>query len=138
MFGGRCNKYANIRKKKIFNEAEVVDYIEKRNDILFKDCAPDPAALVKKKDYIVGIPRCFSIYTLWPLYSWFFHSLGIETLVSCDVSHEGTARVESNYCFPAEIAHGAVQDIFDRKTDFIFLPHFRDMESYEKDGVANF
>ncbi|MEN6423486.1 MAG: acyl-CoA dehydratase activase [Smithella sp.] len=138
MFGGRCNKYANIRKKKVFNEAEVVDYIEKRNDILFKECAPDPASLLKKKDYIVGIPRCFSIYTLWPLYSWFFHSLGIETLVSCDISHEGTARVESNYCFPAEIAHGAVQDIFDRKTDFIFLPHFRDMESYEKDGIANF
>ncbi|MFA5321032.1 MAG: acyl-CoA dehydratase activase [Smithella sp.] len=138
MFGGRCNKYANLRKKKVFNEAEVVDYIEKRNDILFNQCAPDPASLVRKKDFVVGIPRCFSIYTLWPLYSWFFHSLGIETFLSRDISHQGTARVESNYCFPAEIAHGAVQDIFDRKTDFIFLPHFRDMESYEKDGVANF
>ena len=28
MFGGRCNKYANIRKKKVFNEEEVIDYIE--------------------------------------------------------------------------------------------------------------
>ena len=46
--------------------------------------------------------------------------------------------MESNYCFPAEIAHGAVQDIFNRKIDYIFLPHFRDMESYEKNAPANF
>ncbi len=138
MFGGRCNKYANIRKKKTINESEVFDYIEKRNDLLFKECAPDPDELIKKKDFIVGIPRCFSIYTLWPLYSWFFHALGVETVVSKNISHEGTARVESSYCFPAEIAHGAVQDIFDRNLDYIFLPHFRDMESYEKDSPANF
>ncbi len=138
MFGGRCNKYANIRKKKVFDEAEVVDYIEKRNDILFRQCAPDPASLVRKRDFVVGIPRCFSIYTLWPMYAWFFHTLGIETLVSSEILPEGTARVESNYCFPAEIAHGAVQDIINRKTDYIFLPHFRDMESYEEIAPASF
>jgi len=31
-----------------------------------------------------------------------------------------------------------VQDIFDHKVDYIFLPHFRDMESYEKNVPANF
>ncbi len=138
MFGGRCNKYANIRKKKTINESDVFDYIEKRNDILFRECAPNPDSFIRKKDFIVGIPRCFSIYTLWPLYSWFFHALGIETIVSKNISPEGIARVESNYCFPAEIAHGAVQDIFDHNPDYIFLPHFRDMESYEQTAPANF
>jgi predicted CoA-substrate-specific enzyme activase len=138
MFGGRCNKYANLRKKKVFDEASVTDYIEKRNEILFQTCAPDPESLVTKKPFVVGIPRCFSIYTLWPLYSWFFHTLGVETFVSEEIAHEGIARVESSYCFPAEIAHGAVQDIFNRKIDYIFLPHFRDMESYESDVQANF
>jgi predicted CoA-substrate-specific enzyme activase len=138
MFGGRCNKYANIRKKKVINEAEVFDYIEQRNNLLFKECAPDPEKLIRKKDCVVGIPRCFSIYTLWPLYSWFFHSLGVETFISKEISPDGVARVESNYCFPAEIAHGAVQNIFNRNPDYIFLPHFKDMESYEKDSPANF
>lgn len=138
MFGGRCNKYANIRKKKDFNEQDVIDYIEKRNDILFQECAPSSEKLVQRKDFVVGIPRCFSFYTLWPLYAWFFHTLGVKTLLSREVSREGTARVESAYCFPAEIAHGAVQDIFEQNTDFIFLPHFRDMESYEKNTPANF
>jgi predicted CoA-substrate-specific enzyme activase len=138
MFGGRCNKYANIRKKKVVNENEVFDYIEERNNLLFHECAPDPQELIRSKDYVVGIPRCFSIYTLWPLYSWFFHTLGVETVLSKNVSHEGTARVEASYCFPAEIAHGAVQDIFDRNLDYIFLPHFKDMESYEDDAPAVF
>ncbi len=138
MFGGRCNKYANIRKKKEFDETQVIDYIEKRNDILFRQCAPAAETLVKQKPFVVGIPRCFSFYTLWPLYAWFFHSLGIETFVSQDILPEGTARVESSYCFPAEIAHGAAQDIFNRDIDYIFLPHFRDMESYEPNTPASF
>ncbi len=138
MFGGRCNKYTNIRKKNVFNESECTDYIEKRNDIIFHQCAPDSDKLIRKKDFVVGIPRCFSFYTLWPLYAWFFHWLGVETVVSEEILQDGTARVESNYCFPAEIAHGAVQDIVNRHCDYIFLPHFRDMESYEKSVPANF
>ena len=42
MFGGRCNKYANIRKKKVFEEAKIFNYIEKREELLFQGCAPDP------------------------------------------------------------------------------------------------
>lgn len=138
MFGGRCNKYANIRKKKRVDERNAVDYIELRNDIMFKQCAPDPGKLIRKKDSVVGIPKCFSVYTLWPLYAWFFHRLGVQTILSEKIPPEGTARVESNYCFPAEIAHGAVQDVFNQNIDFIFLPHVRDMESYEESTPANF
>ncbi|THB67438.1 MAG: activase, partial [Spirochaetaceae bacterium] len=135
-FGGRCNLYANSRKKKNFDEANVVNYVEKRMDLMFQEMAPPETAA--KRDITVGIPRAFSVYTMYPLYSWFFHELGIKTVLSEDISQEGVARVESTYCFPAEIAHGAVQDILDRGADYIFLPHFRDMPSYEKDVHANF
>ncbi len=139
MFGGRCNKYANIRKKKIFDETKIFNYIEKRNDLLFKECAPDAGTFIKKRDFTVGIPRAFSIYTLWPLYSWFFHVLGIEARLSKDISVEGMARTESDYCFPAEIAHGAVQSLLDEGgIDYLFVPHFRDLESYETDVHATF
>ncbi|MFC1504608.1 acyl-CoA dehydratase activase [Spirochaetota bacterium] len=138
MFGGRCNKYANMRKKKQYNESEIFNYVDRRMDLLLSECAPDPEGLDRKRDFIIGIPKCFSIYTLYPLYSWFFHELGIETILSKNISHEGTARIESSYCFPAEIAHGATQDIYDHKVDFIFVPHFRDMPSYEDSVHANF
>ncbi len=138
MFGGRCNKYANKRKNKDFDESEVFNYIEQRNELLFNICAPNKEDFEKKRDFTVGIPMAFSIYTLWPLYSWFFHQLGIETRLSEEICHDGIARTEGAYCFPAEIAHGAVQDIINVNNDYIFVPHFRDMESYEKDVHANF
>lgn len=138
MFGGRCNKYANSRKKTEVNETEIFNYIEKRDELMFKECAPPAEKFVKRKDYTVGIPRGFSVYTLYPLYSWFFHTLGIEIKLSDSIDPEGITRVESAYCFPAEIVHGAMESVIKDGADFIFIPHFRDMPSYEKDVHANF
>lgn len=138
MFGGRCNKYANSRKKTHIDEAAVFNYIDKRDDLLFQECAPLESEFVKKKDYTVGVPKGFSVYTLWPLYSWFFHTLGINVKLSETIEPAGIAKVESAYCFPAEIVHGAMQSSIDEGVDFFFIPHFRDMPSYEKDVHANF
>jgi predicted CoA-substrate-specific enzyme activase len=137
MFGGRCSKYTNTSKN-IKSDDKIINYIDKRNDLLFKTFAAPAQDLKPKRDYTVGIPRCFSVHTLYPLYSWFFHELGIKTVLSDEIAHEGVARVESAYCFPAEIAHGAVQDILNKKCDYIFVPHFRDMPSMEEDVHANF
>lgn len=136
MFGGRCNKYTNMRKA--LKDVPVFDYVTKRNDLLFEEYAPKADTFVAKRNYTIGIPRAFSVHTLYPLYSWFFHELGIRTFLSDEVAHEGVARVESSYCFPAEIAHGAVQDCLNKGADYILLPHFRDMPSYEEDVHANF
>ncbi len=136
MFGGRCSKYANKRKKRIINENEVVDFIEKRNELLFCECAPQETP--RDASITVGIPLCFSTYTLWPLYSWFFNELGVATVTSDKISEEGMAKVESAYCFPAEIAHGAVKNILDKHVDYIFLPHIKEMESYQDDARATF
>ncbi|MBN1501897.1 MAG: activase [Spirochaetes bacterium] len=137
MFGGRCNKYSNTRKK-IQSEAVVVDYIEERDRLIFSECVPGETDFTKKRDYVIGIPRAFSIHSLYPFYTWFFNELGIKTVLSDDVNSDGTARAESTYCFPAEIAHGAVQDVWNKGVDYIFIPHFRDMPSHEEDVHANF
>ncbi|MDR2905939.1 MAG: acyl-CoA dehydratase activase [Helicobacteraceae bacterium] len=134
-FGGRCNKYANLRKKVKENAAN--NYIERRQKLLFEDCAA-PSELTPRRDFIVGIPRAFSTHTLYPLYSWFFYELGVKTILSTEVDREGVAKTESAYCFPAEIAHGAVQDLLNKGADYILLPHFRDMPSYESEVHANF
>ncbi|MDR2516978.1 MAG: acyl-CoA dehydratase activase [Spirochaetaceae bacterium] len=135
MFGGRCNKYTNMRKR--VEDVPVFDYVEKRQQLLFTAYAA-PTEEHYRRAYTVGIPRCFSVHTLYPLYSWFFHELGIKTFLSEEVAHGGVARAESTYCFPAEIAHGAVQDCLDKGADYVFLPHFRDMPSYEGEVHANF
>ena len=137
MFGGRCNKYANMRKA--VAELPVFDYTEKRQQLLFEEYgAPPLEDKEKKRDFTVGIPRALSVHTLYPLYSWFFFSLGVSAFLSSEVAREGVARVESAYCFPAEIAHGAVQDCLNKGADYVLLPHFRDMPSYEEQIHANF
>jgi len=136
MFGGRCNKYTNMRKK--VNDIPVFDYVEKRQKMLFEEFAAPRLTSDYKRPYTVGIPRAFSVHTLYPLYSWFFHELGIKTFLSTEVAHEGIARAEAQYCFPAEIAHGAIQDCLDKGADYVLLPHFHDMPSYEENVHANF
>ncbi len=138
MFGGRCNKFANSRKKTELDKSQIFNYVERREELLFKEMVPSPETFIPKKDFVVGVPKAFSVYTLWPFYSWFFHTLGIKTVLSTDIKPEGIAKVESAYCFPSEIAHGAVQDIIDKDVDFIFVPHFRDMPSQVEDVHANF
>jgi predicted CoA-substrate-specific enzyme activase len=145
MFGGRCNKYTNMRKN--VKDVPVFDYVEKRQKMLFEEFAAPNTGSGEwgvgsreqvKRNFVIGIPRAFSVHTLYPLYSWFFHELGIKTFLSTEVAHAGVARSESTYCFPAEIAHGAVQDCLDKGADFVLLPHFRDMPSYEDEVHANF
>jgi predicted nucleotide-binding protein (sugar kinase/HSP70/actin superfamily) len=158
MFGGRCNKYTNMRKT--VKDVPVFDYVEKRQKLMYEEFAapcsgewgmgngehdsqstphsPLPTPHNYKRPFSVGIPRAFSTHSLYPLYSWFFYELGIKTILSTEVAHEGVARAESTYCFPAEIAHGAVQDCLDKGADYVLLAHFRDMPSYEEEVHANF
>ncbi|MBI5507411.1 MAG: activase [Deltaproteobacteria bacterium] len=134
-FGGRCSKFTNARKKRRVNREQAIDYTELRHQMLFTDFAPKPETLVAKTDKKVGVPLAFSVHSLWPFYSWFFHSLGVRAELSQEIVPEGIAKQESSYCFPAEIAHGAVQDILNRGADYLFLPHFRDMPSMEEEPV---
>ncbi|MCK5690894.1 activase, partial [Myxococcota bacterium] len=134
-FGGRCSLYTNKRKKRSIDEAEVVDYTTVRQQMVFEDFAPNVDDFISRSDKVVGVPRTFSIHSLWPFYSHFFHYLGVRTFLTDDIKQEGLAKMESNYCFPTEIAHGAVQDALDRGADYVFLPHFRDMPSDEKGEV---
>jgi predicted nucleotide-binding protein (sugar kinase/HSP70/actin superfamily) len=104
---------------------------------MFIESAPDVHAFTPAKNFTVGIPKCLSYYSLRPFYAWFFHTLGIKVVLPRTISDVGSARVESNYCYPAEIAHGTIQDLVDQKVDYIFIPHFKDIQSYEKNVQCN-
>jgi predicted CoA-substrate-specific enzyme activase len=130
-FGGRCSLYTNQRKKRKIRSSEVVDYTQERTRMLFEEFTPSPNTFQARSRHVVGVPLAFSVHSVWPFYSWFFHSLGVKALISSKILPEGIAKQESNYCFPAEIAHGAIQDMLDKGMDYVFLPHFRDMPSME-------
>jgi predicted CoA-substrate-specific enzyme activase len=130
-FGGRCSLYTNMRKKRKTDSKHIVDYTQERSRLIFEEFAPSPDTFVARSSRVVGVPLAFSVHSLWPFYAMFFHTLGITTRLSTKVAPHGIARLESNYCFPAEIAHGAIQDVLDGGADYVFLPLFRDMPTLE-------
>ncbi len=134
-FGGRCSKFTGARRRLPGSERDAVDHVAWRHDEVFERAAPDPARFRPRTDRVVGVPRALSVHSLWPLYARFFHELGVRAVLSERIAPEGVARQESSYCFPVEIAHGAIQDLLDRRADFLFLPHFRDMPSMESGKV---
>jgi predicted CoA-substrate-specific enzyme activase len=129
-FGGRCSKYAAAKRRKQ-KDVETVDYTEVRATMI-EDFCPKPSDLSQRTDKVVGIPRAFSFHSLRPFYSWYFHLLGVPTVTSDAISKKGIAKVESSYCFPAEIAHGAVENVLEKNVDYVFLPHFANMPSMEE------
>lgn len=132
-FGGRCSKYSAVGRNLKKSDNDATDYIEMRKRMLLEEFSPEGKFIIPRTDIVVGIPKAFSFHSLWPFYAWYFHTLGVVCVISDAVSSKGIAKVESNYCFPAEIAHGAVQNLIDKKIFYLFLPHFSHMPSYEKD-----
>ncbi len=70
----------------------------------------------------VGIPRALTTHSLFPLYSTFFSRVGMEVVLS-DVDPRGDLNSYSGFCFPAQIAHGAVLDLVKKDVGVIFIPH---------------
>ena len=134
-FGGRCSKFTSVRRPRPAGEGQAVDHVAWRTEELFARSAPRLEDFRPQSDRTVGVPLALSVHSLWPLYARFFHDLGVRTVLSDRVLPEGFARQESSYCFPVEIAHGAIQDLVDKGVDYLFLPHFRDMPSMEAGKV---
>ena len=134
-FGGRCSKYTGARRRKNADQTVAVDHVAARTALMFDEWGKFPAAVEPAAAPVIGVPVAFSVHSLWPFYARWFSEMGLKVQLSEKVVPHGVAKQESNYCFPVEIAHGAIQDLLDRQVDFLFLPHFRDMPSMEEGRV---
>ena len=124
-FGGRCSLYENVWKRKA-RTAAAPDLVEQRSKLLFGR----PAATIEAKVKRIGIPKALTAHSLYPLYSTFFSGLGMEVVLS-DVDPRGELKSNAGFCFPAQIAHGAVLDLIQRGVELIFLPHVMRMPRRE-------
>ncbi len=116
-FGGRCSLYENVWKRKA-RTAAAADLVEQRTDLLFGHSPDSPGGGGPR----IGIPRALTTHSLHRLYATFFSDLGMEVVLS-DVDPRGELKSNSGFCFPAQIAHGAVLDLAQRGLDLVFLPH---------------
>ena len=73
-------------------------------------------------DLRIGIPKALTTHSLHPLYTTFFSGLGLEPVLS-EVDPGGELKANAGFCFPAQIAHGAVLELARRGLKLVFLPH---------------
>ena len=124
-FGGRCSLYENVWKRKA-RIAPAPDLVEQRSKLIFGRPRKDTAA----KGSRIGIPKALTTHSLYPLYSTFFSGLGMDVVLS-DIDPRGELKSNAGFCFPAQIAHGAVLDLVQRGVELIFLPHVMRMPRRE-------
>ncbi len=135
-FGGMCDKYNNENKKKAENK--LMNAVALRQDAVFGRYEKEKQDVKdKKKKKTIGILRSYMVNTLFPLYHEFFTRLGFEVVLSDGVEKEGIEKVQSSFCFPAELSHGMFMNILKKDPDYIFLPqiselHVENSISYER------
>ena len=116
-FGGRCSLYENVWKRKSRTRA-APDLVEQRYELLFAGAANPPAGPGPR----IGLPLALTTHSLYPLYATFFSALGLQVVLS-GVDPHGDLKSNSGFCFPVEMAHGALQDLAQRGLELVFFPH---------------
>ena len=75
----------------------------------------------------VGIPMALNLYELLPFWHTLFTALGYNVVVSGESNHRlylnGQHTIPSDTaCYPAKLAHGHIEDLFQKDVDYIFYP----------------
>jgi predicted CoA-substrate-specific enzyme activase len=131
-FGGLCAKYETARHR----EAPVKegrDLVALRNGILFEEYGPRPVENPRGR---IGLPMALTTLSLFPFYVSFIEALGYEAVLSRP-SNAGDRKTNAPVCYPCEIMHGAVSDLFKQEVDFVLLPHVIEM-SDAKGGLHSY
>ncbi|MFW9903641.1 MAG: acyl-CoA dehydratase activase [Candidatus Thorarchaeota archaeon] len=127
-FGGRCSRWEHDWQQ-MRDSRDTQDYTQQRNDILLEKGS---TTYIKNVRGTIGIPRAMMTHSLFPLFNTFFRELGFKVVLS-DISPKGSEITDSTFCYPTEIAHGAVFDLINNKNlNLIFVPHIQKMPSYKK------
>ncbi|MDG5815743.1 acyl-CoA dehydratase activase [Chitinispirillales bacterium ANBcel5] len=122
-FGGACNKYYNLIRK-VSHQRKQYDLVSLRQETVYKATNVSSNIRMNKS---IGLNRSFLTHMFYPLYHSFFSALGLDVILSNDISPEGMKRKRSSFCFPGEIAHGALFSLLKEKPDYLFLPKITEL-----------
>ena len=125
-YGGRCEKYEKVKS----SGSGPADLFAQREELLlgaYTGPEKEPEASLKK----IGIPFTMLTYEFYPFWHAFFSELGFEVVLSDKTNkkiiNDGLGLVVAETCFPMKAVIGHVQNLLDKKVDYIFIPSIRDM-----------
>jgi predicted CoA-substrate-specific enzyme activase len=125
-WGDKCSD--KFRKRaKVDRQPVVSDLIEIREQLLLEGYEEPTGGRLT-----IGIPRAMTFFEHFPLWNRFFRELGCDVQISektnRKISQDGVDLTVAEPCFPVKVAHGHVQDLLDKRVDYIFLPNLLDSE----------
>ncbi len=117
--GNRCEKGGGIKVKNKIPNLYEYKYDSLLN--LVKTHQP------RKYRGVVGLPLALGFYEQLPFWHMLFTSLGFRVIISGESSREvyykGQHTIPSDtVCYPAKLTHGHIENLLDKKVDFIFYP----------------
>ncbi len=120
-YGGRCEMYeVDDRKGK---GKDIPNYFEERLKYLVGDFAESPA----DGRITIGIPHALMVFwQQFPFWRTLFKELDFRIVLSDPTDYQLTKKsleiMVAETCFPVEIMHGHVENLLQKKVDFVFLP----------------
>ncbi|NOY38073.1 MAG: CoA activase [Chlorobi bacterium] len=133
-FGGRCEKWdLDERKRK---GGDLPDLFKERIGFLLDGFKEEP----KNGRITIGIPRGLMIfYQQFPFWKTFFQELGFHVVLSDESDNDmiktALGMVVAETCFPVELMHGHIRNLFYKKADYVFAPFVINAEA-EKDNTT--
>ncbi len=137
-FGGACNKYYSVNKKKNYDIVKF-DYVKRRQKLIFEKFAPKIDLPDESKT--IGINLSFHTFNLYPLFYHFFTNLGFKVITSERVDDDGLEREMTSFCYPAQLSLCTFEDLVKHQPDYYFMPNILEMhvekeENYRIDNNA--
>ena len=122
-YGSRCEKYDV--KKKSSSAGVLPDLFAERDNMVAAAVSSHP---VDERAPSIGIPRLLYVNDFLPYWQTFFSHLGFRVVLSertnRSLINRALEATVAETCFPAKVGLGHVQDLLDKKVDFLFLPSF--------------
>ncbi|MFC2124088.1 acyl-CoA dehydratase activase [Bacteroidota bacterium] len=134
-YGGRCERW-EIEDRKGKGQ-DIPNLFEERNEMLLNGFEEEP-----KDDRItIGIPRALMLfYQQFPFWRTFFSELGFRVIISRESNNQlikqSLEMIVAETCFPVELMHGHIIDLFKKGADFVFTPFIINAKG-EKDNPTN-
>jgi predicted CoA-substrate-specific enzyme activase len=136
-YGGRCEKYEVEERR--HRGRGIPDLFARRQELLLDGWTEEPA------DGRPSVGMARGLMMFWDQFPWWrtlFRELGARLVLSRPTDRSLVTRslesLVAETCFPVEVMHGHVRDLFERNPDFVFLPFIVDSAGEKDNPTCNY